>query len=80
MRTYLAATSPPGMSCPASHVPHIVRANDCCSGVVASRAIAAPPRSYVNCTAPVQSQITPSGRPSVPSRDARLSGMRFVCA
>ena len=53
VHTYLTVTSPPGVSRPASHVLHIVRANGCCSGVVASCAIAVPPRSYVNCTAPV---------------------------
>ena len=75
-----ASRNPPGVSCPASHVPrHIVRANGCCAGVVASCAIAVPPRSYVSCTAPPQSHAAPKGGPSVPSSGARLSGVRCVC-
>ena len=54
---------------------HNVRANGCCVDDVASCAIAVPPRSYVSCTAPVQSHIAPSGGLSVPSSVSRLSGV-----
>ena len=80
LHTYLTMTSPPGVSRPASHVSHIVRANGCCSGVVASCAIAVPPRLYVSCTAPVQSRLPLSGGLSMPSSSARSSGVRFMCA
>ena len=42
--------------------------------------ITVPPRTYVSCTTPVQSHIAPSGRPSVLSSGARLSGVCYVYA
>ena len=53
-----------------------MRTNGCCVGDVASCAIAVSPRSYVSCTAPVQSYIAPSGGLNVHSSLARLSGVR----
>lgn len=72
--------SPPGVSCPTSHDPaQIVDANGWSWGVVGSCAIAAPNRSYVNCTASSE-QIQPAWGLMLRSNGAVLSGVRYVCS
>lgn len=70
--------SPPGVSCPTSQDPaQIVDANGWSWGVVGSCAIAAPNRSYVNCTASSE-QIHPASGLMLRSDGAVLSGVRYV--